>query len=169
MFRACPRCCFRRAGCACVGIGGLRRFVYDLGLRRRIGSFRRAQQLQINERHEPFSTRTYKELRRRELQRHRASGYAPNGGSSVQLYAAGATGNGSAPTSLLSSPLTTDSTGAFTIATTAPCPYSNSVLYLVARGGSAGAAGTSNNARGDDCGVIGTVFCIEERYKCCGE
>ena len=67
-------------------------------------------------------------------------------GSSVQLYAAGMTGNGSAPMALLSSPVTTDSTGAFAIATSTPCPYSNSVLYLVARGGSASVAGGSNNA-----------------------
>ncbi len=74
------------------------------------------------------------------------SGTLPMVAASVQLYAAGATGNGSAPISLLSSPVTTDSTGAFTIATGGLCPYSNSVLYLVARGGSAGSTGTSNNA-----------------------
>ena len=67
-------------------------------------------------------------------------------GSSVQLYAAGMTGNGSAPTALLSSPVTTDSAGTFTIASNAPCPYSNSVLYIVARGGIAGVAGAANNA-----------------------
>ena len=76
------------------------------------------------------------------------AGALPMVGSSVQLYAAGTTGSGSAPTSLLSSPEATDSTGAFTIASSAPCPYSNSVLYLVARGGSAGAPGSSNNAAG---------------------
>jgi streptogramin lyase len=74
------------------------------------------------------------------------AGALPMAGSSVQLYAAGTTGNGSAPASLLSSAVTTDSTGVFTIASSAPCPYSNSVLYLVARGGSASAAGASNNA-----------------------
>jgi hypothetical protein len=74
------------------------------------------------------------------------AGTLPMPGSSVQLYAAGTTGGGSAPTPLLSSPLTTDSTGTFTIANSPPCPYSNSVLYLVARGGSAGAVGTPNSA-----------------------
>ena len=74
------------------------------------------------------------------------AGALPMVGSSVQLYAAGTSGNGSAPAPLLTSPLTTDSTGAFIVATSAPCPYSNSVLYLVARGGSAGAVGSSNNA-----------------------
>ena len=74
------------------------------------------------------------------------AGALPMVGSSVQLYATGTTGNGSAPAPLLTSPLTTDSTGAFIVATSAPCPYSNSVFYLVARGGSAGAVGSSNNA-----------------------
>src|SRR5215472_4247957 len=67
-------------------------------------------------------------------------------GASVQLYAAGTTGNGSAPTALLSLPVNTDSTGAFAVANGVTCPFSNSVLYVVARGGSAGASGTSNNA-----------------------
>lgn len=74
------------------------------------------------------------------------AGALPMIGSSVQLYAAGTTGNGSAPAPLLGSPLITDSTGAFTIASSAPCPYSDSVLYVVARGGSAVARGTSNDA-----------------------
>jgi len=67
-------------------------------------------------------------------------------GASVQLYAAGTTGNGSVPTALLNLPITTDSTGAFAVANGVMCPFSNSVLYVVARGGSAGASGTSNNA-----------------------
>src|SRR6201999_2744679 len=41
------------------------------------------------------------------------AGALPMVGSNVQLYAAGATGNGSPPISLVSSPLITDSTGAF--------------------------------------------------------
>jgi streptogramin lyase len=67
-------------------------------------------------------------------------------GASVQLYAAGTSGNGSAPGALLSSALTTDANGAFGIAGSVVCPYSNSVLYLVSRGGSAGATGTANAA-----------------------
>ena len=66
-------------------------------------------------------------------------------GSSVQLYAAGMTGNGSAPSSLLSSPVVTDSTGSFTVTGATACPFSNSVLYLVARGGST-SSGQSNAA-----------------------
>ena len=74
------------------------------------------------------------------------AGALPMVGSSVQLYGAGTTGNGSAPTSLLSSPVTSDTNGAFTITGATACPYSTSVLYLVARGGSSGVAGASNNA-----------------------
>lgn len=65
-------------------------------------------------------------------------------GASVQLYAAGTTGSGSAPTALGAS-TTADSTGAFSI-NGVVCPYSNSVLYLVARGGSPGASGAPNKA-----------------------
>jgi streptogramin lyase len=74
------------------------------------------------------------------------AGALPMVGSSVQLYSAGMTGNGSAPTPLMSSPVTTDSNGAFAITNSTACPFSNSVLYIVARGGSAGASGTSNSA-----------------------
>jgi len=73
------------------------------------------------------------------------AGALPIAGASVQVYAAGTTGNGSAPTALLSTPVTTDSTGAFT-AGNVTCPYSNSVVYLVARGGSATGSGSSNSA-----------------------
>jgi hypothetical protein len=65
-------------------------------------------------------------------------------GASVQLYAAGTTGNGSTPTALLSAPLTTDSNGNFSVPATFTCPYSNSVVYAVATGGKAGASGPTN-------------------------
>lgn len=64
--------------------------------------------------------------------------------ASVQLYAAGASGNGSAPVSLLSAPLTTDSNGAFSVTASFICPYSNSVLYIVSRGGQAGNSAAAN-------------------------
>lgn len=72
------------------------------------------------------------------------AGYAPMIGSTVTIYAAGATGNGSAPTALLSAPLTTDGSGAFSVPAAFTCPSSNSVLYAMARGGQAGASGAAN-------------------------
>jgi sugar lactone lactonase YvrE len=74
------------------------------------------------------------------------AGPLPAVGASVQLYAAGTSGNGSAPTALLSSPLTSNANGVFSIAGGVVCPYSNSVLYVVSRGGSAGPTGTANAA-----------------------
>ncbi len=74
------------------------------------------------------------------------SGAQPIAGATIQLYAAGTTGNGSAPTALLSTTLTTDATGAFTVPAAYPCPASSSQLYVVARGGKAGAAIASNSA-----------------------
>jgi NHL repeat len=66
-------------------------------------------------------------------------------GASVQLYASGSAGNGMGATALGSS-ATTDSAGAFTIASGYACPTSDPPVYLVARGGKPGSSASSNAA-----------------------
>lgn len=73
------------------------------------------------------------------------AGSLPVIGSSVKLYAAGTSGNGSAPVSLLASAVKTDSTGSFSIPAGYPCPASASQLYAVASGGTAGPLATENS------------------------
>jgi streptogramin lyase len=68
----------------------------------------------------------------------------PVTGASVQLYEAGASGNGSAATAQLASALSTDSTGSFTVPASYSCASESSVLYLVAEGGHSGSS--SDNA-----------------------
>ncbi len=74
------------------------------------------------------------------------SATAPLQGTAIQLYAAGTTGNGSSPTSLLTSTLTTDATGSFTVPAAYPCPGPTSQLYLIARGGKLNPSATDNPA-----------------------
>jgi streptogramin lyase len=73
------------------------------------------------------------------------AGKQPLIGTSVQVYAAGTSGNGSNATALLPSPLTTDANGAFTVPAGYPCPLASSEIYIVARGGKPGAAAASAN------------------------
>ena len=74
------------------------------------------------------------------------AGKQPLIGAAVQLYAAGSAGNGSAATALLSTSLTTDANGAFTVPAGYLCPLATSQIYVVARGGKPGAAAASPNA-----------------------
>lgn len=87
------------------------------------------------------------------------AGSSPVVGATVQLYAAGTTGNGSAPTALLSTPATTDSSGTFAIGSSVICPYSNSIVYLVARGG--GVSGSPQNSAISLTAVIGTCSALK--------
>lgn len=63
------------------------------------------------------------------------AGTTPLAGATVQLFAAGATGNGTGATPLLSSTLTTDSSGNVSVAAGYLCATAAAQLYLVARGG----------------------------------
>ncbi len=73
------------------------------------------------------------------------AGKLPLIGASLQLYTAGTSGNGSAGTALLSTALTTDTNGAFTVPAGYLCPTATTQIYVVARGGKPGAAATSVN------------------------
>ncbi len=74
------------------------------------------------------------------------AGKQPLIGATVQLYAAGTSGNGSTGTALLSTALTTDANGVFTVPAGYACPSAASQLYIIARGGKPGAAATSANS-----------------------
>ncbi len=65
-------------------------------------------------------------------------GQQPISGSGVSMYAAGTSGYGTGATALLSSSVSTDSKGNFTISGNYSCPSASSQVYLIARGGNAG-------------------------------
>jgi hypothetical protein len=67
-----------------------------------------------------------------------SSGSSPIRGATVQLYAAGHTGYGSAATALASTVVTTNASGAFALHYTCPAAPGD-LVYLVATGGNAGA------------------------------
>jgi hypothetical protein len=73
-------------------------------------------------------------------------GQQPIVGATIQLYAAGTAGYGSSATPLLTSAVTTDATGSFSITGDYTCPSSTSQVYLVATGGNPGLAPGTNNA-----------------------
>ena len=62
-------------------------------------------------------------------------GRQPVNGTSIQIYAAGMNGVGSAAPPLLSTPVKSDSAGNFSVPTSFYCPSASSQLYLIARGG----------------------------------
>src|SRR5271155_2258824 len=72
-------------------------------------------------------------------------GQQPVTGSTIQLYAVGNTGDGSAATPLLSPAPVTDANGGFNISGTFNCPSPSSLVYIVATGGNPGLATGSNN------------------------
>jgi len=64
--------------------------------------------------------------------------------AAVQLYAAGNSGNGSAPTALLAAALTSNASGGFSIPAGYSCPSAQTPLYLLSKGGTP--AGTAANS-----------------------
>jgi len=73
-------------------------------------------------------------------------GQQPVSGAGVKLYAAGKTGNGSAATSMLVVPVTSDANGGFNITGNYTCANANDQVYLAATGGNPGLAPGTNNA-----------------------
>lgn len=67
-------------------------------------------------------------------------------GSVVKLYAAGSTGNGSAPSSLLTANVITNTNGEFNVDAGYNCASSSTEVYLVATGGELSASDTENNS-----------------------
>jgi sugar lactone lactonase YvrE len=74
------------------------------------------------------------------------AGTQPVSGATVQLYAAGSSGYGSAGTALLTSAVTTSIVGSFTVPAGYSCPSSSTQVYLIGKGGNPGQSGSVNNS-----------------------
>jgi hypothetical protein len=74
-------------------------------------------------------------------------GQQPISGAGIQLYAAGTGGNGSAATPLLTTSVTTDSSGSFNLTGLYACPTPSSEVYLAATGGDPGLVNGQANAQ----------------------
>jgi len=73
-------------------------------------------------------------------------GQQPVSGATIQLYAVGTSGNGSASLPLLSPAATTDGNGNFNITGQYECPQQGSLTYIVATEGNPGLQAGTNNA-----------------------
>lgn len=67
-------------------------------------------------------------------------------GASVQLYAAGNSGNGSAPNPLLATTLTTAADGSFSVLAGYTCPSAQTPVYLLSKSGQPASAASTNSA-----------------------
>jgi hypothetical protein len=76
-------------------------------------------------------------------------GQQPVSGASIQLYAVGTSGDGSAATPLLTQVVTSDANGNFSLRGLYTCPTPGSLVYVVATGGNPGLpSGTDNPSIG---------------------
>lgn len=92
----------------------------------------------------------------------------PVSGAAVELYAAGNSGNGSAPTTLLAAAVPSGADGTFTIPGGYTCPSAQTPIYLLSKGG-AGGSGPANSSLWlmtglGPCGSIaaGSSFVVNE-------
>jgi hypothetical protein len=73
-------------------------------------------------------------------------GQQPVTSANIQLYAVGATGDGSAATAMLKTAVKSDSGGNFSITSDYTCGSSSQQVYLVVTGGNPGLSAGTNNA-----------------------
>jgi hypothetical protein len=73
-------------------------------------------------------------------------GQQPVIGAAIQLYAASASGDGTAAAPLLTKTVTSNAVGAFSLTGDYACPSPSTLVYLVASGGNPGLAPGTNNA-----------------------
>ena len=73
-------------------------------------------------------------------------GQQPVSGATIQLYAVATTADGAASTPLLTTSVTTNSAGLFTITGLYTCPTPQTLVYIAATGGNPGLASNTNNA-----------------------
>ena len=78
------------------------------------------------------------------FQGHVFGGQQPVAGSTIQLYAASMIGYNLAAAALISSPVTTDANGNFSITGDYTCPYANTPVYITATGGNPGSGANAN-------------------------
>jgi len=91
-----------------------------------------------------------------------SAGLQPVSGATIQLYTAGNSGNGSAATAMLTTPVTTNSTGNFSLTINYSCNNSTDQMYVVATGGNPGLTATTAMVR--DAGSEGCKVCLWETF-----